>query len=36
VESLDVVKYVGLGHIERWVLMPVNSSTLVHAEEFFN
>jgi len=35
VEPLDVVKHVGLGGIERWVLMPVDALALEHPEEAF-
>ena len=34
-ESLDVVKHIGLGSIERWVTMTVDALALEHAEEAF-
>lgn len=32
-KSLNVVKYIGLGHIERSVSRPVDTLALEHAEE---
>lgn len=34
-EPLDVVKHVGFGGVQRWVVMPVDALALEHAEEAF-